>query len=189
MNSANWIIALCAAGAQNYAAIVACVLVSTALAPSIATASERRSGGAESPAAVEQQGDFVTAATWYGPGYEGRRTTSGEIFDSSKLTAASLVFPLGSHVTVTRLNSGRSVTVRINDCGSHLRRKIDLSRAAAQRISSIKDGVVPVRIRIVDTPKHARLCTSKHVEPSAAPSAFLPYELASLDSFPSPPLQ
>ena len=104
MNPANWIIALCATGAHNYAAIVACILISTALAPSLAAASERRSGGDESPAAVEQQGDFVTVATWYGPGYEGRRTTNGEIFDSSKLTAASLVFPLGSHVTVTSLN-------------------------------------------------------------------------------------
>jgi hypothetical protein len=172
MNPANWIIALCATGAHNYTAIVACILVSSALAPSLATARERRSGGDESPVAVEQQG--VTVATWYGPGYEGRRTTSGELFDSSKLTAASLVFPLGSHVTVTSLKSGRSVTVRINDCGSHLRRKIDLSRAAAQPISSIKDGVVPVRIRIVAAPKHASLCTSRHVELSAAPSAFLP---------------
>jgi hypothetical protein len=96
MNPANWIIGLCATGAHNYAAIVACILISTALAPSLAAANERRSGGDESPAAFEQQGDFVTVATWYGPGYEGRRTTNGEIFDSSKLTAASLVFPLGS---------------------------------------------------------------------------------------------
>jgi hypothetical protein len=140
MNPANWIIGLCATGAHNYAAIVACILISTALAPSLAAANERRSGGDESPAAFEQQGDFVTVATWYGPGYEGRRTTNGENFDSSKLTAASVVFPLGSQVTVTSLNGGRSVTVRINDCGSHLRRKIDLSRAAAQRISSIKTG-------------------------------------------------
>jgi len=186
MKPFNWIIALCATGAHNYAAIIACILISTALAPSLATASERRSGGDESPAALEQHGDFVTMASWYGPGYEGRRTTNGEIFDSSKLTAASLAFPLGSHVTVTSLNSGRSVTVRINDCGSHLRRKIDLSRAAAQRIRSLKDGVVPVRIRIVDAPKHARLCASRHVELSAVPSAFLLYKLASLDSRPSP---
>jgi rare lipoprotein A len=105
---------------------------------------------------------------------------------SRKLPVASLVLPLGSDVTVTSLNNGRSVTVRINDCGSHLRRKIDLSRAAAQRIRSIKDGVVPVRIRIVDAPKHARLCSSRHAELSVAPAAFLPYELASLDACPSP---
>jgi rare lipoprotein A (peptidoglycan hydrolase) len=181
----NWVIERCATGA-NYAAIIACILVGTALAPLLAAASEARSGGDGSPAAVERHGDFVTVASWYGPGYEGRRTTNGEIFDSSKLTAASIVLPLGSAVTVTSLNNGRSVTVRINDCGSHLRRKIDLSRAAAQRIRSIRDGVVPVTIRIVDAPKHARLCTSRHAELSLAPSAFLPYELASLDSCPSP---
>jgi rare lipoprotein A (peptidoglycan hydrolase) len=186
MKPSNWIIALCATGAHNYAAIIASILISTALVPSLATARERRSGGDESPAAVEQHGDFVTVATWYGPGYEGRKTTNGEIFDSSKLTAASLVLPLGSHVTVTSLNNGRSVTVRINDCGSHLRTKIDLSRAAAQRISSIKNGIVPVRIRILDVPKHARLCTARRVELSAASLDFLSYELASLDSPPSP---
>jgi rare lipoprotein A (peptidoglycan hydrolase) len=175
MKPSNWVIA----------AIVACILISTALAPSLAAASKARSGGNGSPAAV-RHGDFVTVASWYGPGYEGRRTANGEIFDSSKLTAASLVLPLGSDVTVTSLNNGRSVTVRINDCGSHLRRTIDLSRAAAHRIRSIKDGVVPVRIRIVDAPKHARLCTSRHAELRVAPSAFLPYELASLDSCPSP---
>jgi rare lipoprotein A len=87
---------------------------------------------------------------------------------------------------VTSLNNGRTVTVRINDRGPHLRRKIDLSRAAAQRIRSIKDGVVPFRLTIFDAPKHARLCTSRHAELSVAPSAFLPYELASLDACPSP---
>jgi len=73
MKPANWVIELCAIGAHNYAAIIACILISTALAPSLATARERRSGGDESPATLEQHGDFVTVATWYGPGYEGRR--------------------------------------------------------------------------------------------------------------------
>ena len=103
MKPSNWIIALCATGAHNYAAIIASILISTALAPSLAAASEARSGGDGSLAAVERHGEFVTVASWYGPGYEGRRTTNGEIFDSSKLTAASLVFPLGSDVTVTSL--------------------------------------------------------------------------------------
>lgn len=169
-------IALCVSSAHNNAAIVPCILIIIALAPALVAASERRSGRDDSPGTVEQHSDFVTVASWYGPGYEGRRTTNGDIFDSSKLTAASLLLPLGSHVTVTSLNNGRSVTVRINDCGSHLRRKIDLSQAAAQRISSIKDGIVPVMIRIVDAPKHPRLCASRHVELSTAPSAFFAYE-------------
>jgi rare lipoprotein A len=108
---------------------------------------------------LEQNLDFATLASWYGRGYEGHRTSNGEIFDSSKLTAASLLLPMGSHVIVTSLNNGRSVTVRINDCGSHLGRKIDLSSAAAQRIGYIRDGIVPVRVRVIDAHKHARLCS------------------------------
>jgi rare lipoprotein A (peptidoglycan hydrolase) len=87
----NWAVALCATSAHNCAAIIPCILIIIALAPALAAASERRSGGDESPAAVGQHGDFVTVASWYGHGYEGRRTTNGEIFDSSKLTAASLL--------------------------------------------------------------------------------------------------
>ena len=187
MKPSNWVIALCATGAHNYAAIIACMLIGTALAPALAASSEGRSGGDQSlptDLSIGSPTSFVAGAV---PGSHGHKITlSFNIFDSSKLTAASLVLPLGSHVTVTSLNTGRSVTVRINDCGSHLRRKIDLSRAAAERIRSIKDGVAPVRIRIVDAPKHARLCTSRHEELNVAPSAFLPYGLASLDSCPSP---
>jgi hypothetical protein len=75
MKPSNWVIALCATGAHNYAALIACILISTALAPSLVAASEGRSGGHESPAAPEQRGDFVTVASWYGPGYA-RRSTS-----------------------------------------------------------------------------------------------------------------
>ncbi len=183
MKRFNWVIEPCAS-AHSYASIIAVIVISTTLAPLLAAASDTRSGGDGSPLTVKRHGEFVTVASWYGPGYEGRRTTNGEIFDSSKLTAASLLLPLGSDVIVTSLNNGRSVTVRINDCGSHLRRKIDLSRAAAQRIRSIEDGVVPVSIRIVDVPKHTRLCASRDAELSVAPSAFLPNKLASLDSCP-----
>ncbi len=186
MRPPNWVIELYVTGAHNYAVIITCILTSIALGLSLAAASETRSDGDKSRAPVERGGSFVTWASWYGPGHEGHRTTSGETFDSSKLTAASLQLPLGSEVTVTSLKNGRSVTVRINDCGSHLRRRIDLSRAAAQRIRSIKDGVVPVRIRIVDTPKHSRLCTSRHAGLGVASLAFSPYELASLDSCRSP---
>ncbi|MGN6717541.1 MAG: septal ring lytic transglycosylase RlpA family protein [Candidatus Binatia bacterium] len=54
-------------------------------------------------------------ASWYGPGYEGHRTATGEVFDPNKLTAASKTLPLGSVVRVTNVRNGRSVNVRIND--------------------------------------------------------------------------
>ena len=74
-------------------------------------------------------------ASWYGPGYHGRRTSSGEVFDQEAMTAAHVNFAFGTQVKVTLLSTGRSVVVRINDrFPSHKGRVIDLSRAAARRI-------------------------------------------------------
>lgn len=102
----------------------------------------------------------VTLASWYGPGFYGRRTASGEVYNSKQLTAASRTLPLGTHAEVTNLANGRSVRVRINDCGPYVkRRKIDLSRRAAERLGMMRSGVTPVRIRVTDTPRRGRLCT------------------------------
>jgi rare lipoprotein A len=95
------------------------------------------------PAAFEQVG----VASWYGPGFHGRPTASGEIFDQNELTAAHRNLPLGSEVRVTNLENGRSITVEINDRGPYVKgRVIDLSRAAARRLDLIEDGVAKVRI-------------------------------------------
>jgi rare lipoprotein A len=70
----------------------------------------------------------VGKASWYGPGFNGRSTATGEIYDQDQMTAASSIFPLGSRTIVTDLASGRSVEVRINDRGPFRKgRKIDLS--------------------------------------------------------------
>ena len=89
----------------------------------------------------------VAVASWYGPGFEGRKTASGERYDSREMTAAHRSLPLGSHVTVTNLENGKSVRVRINDRGPYVRgRSIDLSRGAARQIGLEKRGVGRVRI-------------------------------------------
>jgi rare lipoprotein A len=81
-----------------------------------------------------------------GDGYHGRRTASGERFNTYALTAAHRTRRFGSHVTVTNLANGRSVAVRINDRGPFVRgRCIDLSRAAANAIGM--GGTARVRIR------------------------------------------
>lgn len=102
-------------------------------------------------------------ASWYGPGFHGRRTASGARFDQNALTAAHRQLPLGSRVTVTNLENGRSVRVAINDRGPYVDgRVIDLSRAAAHRLGMIGDGVV--RVRIEATPQElaaARLPASR----------------------------
>jgi rare lipoprotein A len=74
-------------------------------------------------------------ASWYGPGFHGRRTASGERFNSRALTAAHRSLPFGSRVRVTNERTGRSVVVRINNRGPFVGgRVIDLSKAAAQAV-------------------------------------------------------
>ena len=86
-------------------------------------------------------------ASWYGPGFAGRRTSNGERFDPNALTAASRTLPLGSHVKVTNPATGKSVVVRINDRGPHLHgRSLDLSRRAAEEIGMKGKGVARVRV-------------------------------------------
>src|SRR6266404_912137 len=92
-------------------------------------------------------------ASWYGPGFHGHATTSGEIYDQEDLTAAHPNLPLGTRCRVTNLETGRSVDVRINDRGPFVKgRAIDLSYAAAREIGVFGPGTAPVRIEIVERP-------------------------------------
>ena len=89
----------------------------------------------------------IVMASWYGPGYDGKRTSSGERFDPNSLTAASRTLPLDSIVRVTNLRNGRSVEVKVNDRGPRTRRRgLDLSPAAARRIGLTHRGVGRVKI-------------------------------------------
>ena len=89
-------------------------------------------------------------ASWYGPGFHGRRTASGQIFNQNALTAAHRYLPFGTKVKVTNIRNGRSVIVTINDRGPFVgRRIIDLSAAAAQRIGMKSSGVAPVKVQVL----------------------------------------
>ncbi|WP_439637078.1 septal ring lytic transglycosylase RlpA family protein [Oceanicaulis sp.] len=89
----------------------------------------------------------VGLASWYGPGFEGRQTANGEIFDSSLLTAAHRSMRLPSRARVTRLDTGKSIIVRVNDRGPYIDgRLIDLSHAAAQALGFEHDGLAEVRV-------------------------------------------
>jgi hypothetical protein len=105
----------------------------------IAAEQQRRSrlagvddGPAPPPGAGGGHGGFTGEASWYGPGFAGHRTADGEIFDPSKLTAASPWLPFNTILRVTDLATGRSVVVRINDRGPFGRGVLDLSAHAAQ---------------------------------------------------------
>ena len=90
------------------------------------------------------------AASWYGPGFHGRQTASGETFDQNDLTAAHRSLPFGTQVRVTYEGTGESVVVRINDRGPfHGNRVIDLSREAAEEIGLLGAGVGDVRLEVM----------------------------------------
>ena len=87
-------------------------------------------------------------ASYYAYPFHGRTTASMEIFDKDKLTAASRWLPLKTWWTVTRLDTGKSVRVWVNDRGPYIgNRIIDLSHAAAEAIGMVEAGVVKVEIR------------------------------------------
>jgi peptidoglycan lytic transglycosylase len=89
-------------------------------------------------------------ASWYGRAFDGRPTASGEIFDSSALTAAHRRLPFGTLVRVVNVESGDEVVVRINDRGPHVSgRIIDVSRAAADSLGMVRAGTADVRLILV----------------------------------------
>ncbi|HSX80051.1 MAG TPA: septal ring lytic transglycosylase RlpA family protein, partial [Candidatus Saccharimonadia bacterium] len=89
----------------------------------------------------------VVTASWYGPGFHGQETASGETFDQNALTAAHRTLPMGTEAKVTNLETGQSVTVTINDRGPYVPgRQLDLSQAAAKQIGLTKKGVAKVKI-------------------------------------------
>jgi rare lipoprotein A len=91
-------------------------------------------------------------ASWYGPGFHGKATASGVIYNQHDLTAAHQTLPLGTQVLVTNLDNGRSIEVLINDRGPFAKgRIIDLSYAAAESLGMIRPGTIPVRIEVVSS--------------------------------------
>ena len=103
------------------------------------------------PAPASSAPGRVTVASWYGPGFIGQRTASGEVYHRDDLTAASRSLPLGTRVQVTNLDTGRAVVVRINDRGPYVHgRGIDLSERAAKRIGLDRSGVARVSVARLD---------------------------------------
>ena len=106
----------------------------------------------QGPAFPDTVPDWVQQGpvSWYGPGFHGRRTANGEIFDTHELTMAHRSLDFGSQVRVTNLENGRSVVVRVNDRGPYVRGRVaDLSHAAARELGFVDDGVVKARIELL----------------------------------------
>ena len=89
-------------------------------------------------------------ASWYGDTFQGRKTSSGELFDKAKLTAAHKTLPLGSLLRLTVVRTGRSVVVRINDRGPWIKnRDLDISEAAAVQLGIRDRGIAAVEAMLV----------------------------------------
>jgi rare lipoprotein A len=102
--------------------------------------------GARRPAVGEIQEGH---ASYYGKGFAGRRTASGERYDPRGMTAAHKTLPFGTRIRVTR-PGGPSVVLKVNDrCGCPHGRIVDVSEAAAEKLNMLKAGVVRVRLEVL----------------------------------------
>ncbi len=106
----------------------------------------------------------TTKVSWYGPGFDGKITASGEVFDQDDLVAASPFLPFGTEVEITNPNNNKSVIVRINDRGpykmhksgevvrpleAHPVRAFDLSKGAFDEIADLDKGIIKVEYKIL----------------------------------------
>jgi rare lipoprotein A (peptidoglycan hydrolase) len=104
-------------------------------------------------------------ASYYGKEFQGNKTSCGEAYDMNQLTAAHRALPFGTLVKVTNTKNGRSTVVKINDRGPHnARRVIDLSYAAADELGMVADGIVRVRLDVIDESSGVTLETLEEQE-------------------------
>ncbi len=99
----------------------------------------------------------IGRASWYGPGFQNRHAANGEVFDMNRMSAAHLTIPLNSIVRVTNMKTGESVVLPITDRGPFVSdRVIDLSKAAAEKLSVLSHGGAMVKIEVLESPAPIR---------------------------------
>jgi len=112
-------------------------------------------------------------ASWYGPGFHGKQTSNGELYDMHALTAAHKTLPLGTLVKVTRTDTGKSVVVRLNDRGPFIAgRIIDLSYSGAHALDMIGSGTAPVRIEAQSGSDERKNIEPAFMKPGSPPGFF-----------------
>ncbi len=102
---------------------------------------------------MDSSADYVEegVASWYGPGFQGKPTSSGAPYDMYQMTAAHTVLPLPTYVEVTNLGNGKTVVVKVIDRGPFAHgRIIDLSYAAALKLDMVGAGTARVRVRALE---------------------------------------
>jgi rare lipoprotein A len=147
------------------------LLATLPLLLTVACSANRRPGAAPSFGRPMQSG----MASWYGPGFHGRRTASGEKYNMYDLTAAHPTLPFGTRLTVRNARTGQSVVVRVNDRGPFKKQRIlDLSYTAARQVGVFAPGVAYVEIYPAGRAEAPRpeLMANVVMEASAAPSRY-----------------
>ncbi|MGF1630874.1 MAG: septal ring lytic transglycosylase RlpA family protein [Kiloniellaceae bacterium] len=125
-------------------------------------------------------------ASWYGPGFHGRQTANGEIYDQEAMTAAHRTLPMPSLVQVTNLENGRSIRVRVNDRGPYAHgRIIDLSKRAADLLGFVNQGTAKVRVQVLEMESRelAMLASGGTAGGAVAPPA-VPVEAVAVQDLP-----
>jgi len=93
-------------------------------------------------------------ASFYSNSFNGKKTANGEIYSQKKMTAACNVLPLGTWIRVTNLRNGRSVIVKTNDrLHTRMKRVVDLSRTAAEKLNYVNSGLTRVRVEVLGKKK------------------------------------
>jgi len=138
----------------------------------------------KSPNVKVPDSELEGVASYYAEPYNGRRTASGEIFDTyNGMTAAHKTLPFNTVVRVKNLQNGEEVDVRINDRGPFVKgRVIDLSLAAAKEIDLVRAGVAPVKLKVLKDGSP----TSKPTAPATVPLVPIAPPPSTLPNVPAP---
>jgi rare lipoprotein A len=107
-------------------------------------------------APTKPMGSWDTVSSWYGPGFHGRTTANGEVFDMYAPTAAHTTLPLGTLVRLVNPRNGKARVVRINDRGPFIDgRELDVSYEVAQSLGFVEKGVTLLQIEVLEVPKRS----------------------------------
>ncbi len=137
--------------------------------------------------------DETGIASWYGPGFHGKATANGEIYDMNEMTAAHKTLQIPALVRVTNLENGRSIVLKINDRGPYVHgRIIDVSRRSAQLLGFEGKGTAPVRVTVLSDESRAlaaRLKSGRALARNESPITVtdLPKQVVSTSNLPPPP--
>lgn len=92
----------------------------------------------------------IGTASWYGPGFHGKKTANGEIYNQNAMTAAHKTLPLSSKIKVTNLENNKTVYLRVNDRGPYYGNRIlDLSKKAARELGILGKGTAKIKLQVI----------------------------------------